>query len=559
MSPKILGWFDKDNQAWLLRFIWLIKGVNMKIILCIIGFCFYLGVPAIITAQPQKGADYQVIDHAHVAVILIDYPDTKYDIRDLYPSKEEIGNEIFSPTGKIQRYFEAMSYTKFQLSGEVFGLFTHQDSISAANNFQSDFLTTITTIQIPRFQFSDYTHFVFISYNDYVNAVNIALTDGIVTINDMEYTLPVYLKMTIQIGHLYRNPSYPFVNSFRDIFGSQIFVPLQVDPFGEIDLPNYTGITSFQRTFLHEMIHALGIWVHAYSKTNGNRYFYEAPVNNNYDFLNREYGNVFDIMGVSWFGFSLNGGYRDLLGWTDEVNRIKIDKYSKQRIRLYPINRNEGYRICEIRIPYKYSPFGYKNQGYFLEVHENDEWDSTLTNININDNTKGIILLETDGYQTSLLDASPSSNLDYNWGSYPDLRDVALRPGMSFRDTNNVAFTNIEKNDDGSFSLDIEILDSTAVSAIDALIIGDTYFLEQNYPNPFNPSTTIQFTLPKSEIVELKVYNILGKEVTTLVSNKLNQGNHTYQFDGRNLASGVYYYQLVAGEFSKVKKMILIK
>jgi hypothetical protein len=178
---------------------------------------------------------------------------------------------------------------------------------------------------------------------------------------------------------------------------------------------------------------------------------------------------------------------------------------------------------------------------------------------NINDNTKGIILLETDGYQTSLLDASPSSNLDYNWGSYPDLRDVALRPGMSFRDTNNVAFTNIEKNDDGSFSLDIEILDSTAVSAIGALIIGDTYFLEQNYPNPFNPSTTIQFTLPKSEFVELKVYNILGKEVSTLVSNKLNQGNHTYQFDGRNLASGVYCYQLVAGDYRDVKKMILLR
>jgi hypothetical protein len=57
----------------------------------------------------------------------------------------------------------------------------------------------------------------------------------------------------------------------------------------------------------------------------------------------------------------------------------------------------------------------------------------------------------------------------------------------------------------------------------------------------------------------VKVYNILGKEVATLVSNKLNQGNHTYQFDGRNLASGIYYYQLVAGEFQDVKKMILIK
>ena len=85
------------------------------------------------------------------------------------------------------------------------------------------------------------------------------------------------------------------------------------------------------------------------------------------------------------------------------------------------------------------------------------------------------------------------------------------------------------------------------------------FSLNQNYPNPFNPSTTIKFTLPNPEFVELKVYNILGKEVTTLVSNKLNQGNHTYQFDGKNLASGVYYYQLVAGVYREVKKMILLR
>jgi hypothetical protein len=89
--------------------------------------------------------------------------------------------------------------------------------------------------------------------------------------------------------------------------------------------------------------------------------------------------------------------------------------------------------------------------------------------------------------------------------------------------------------------------------------IPKNYRLRQNYPNPFNPSTTIEFSLPKSENVELKVYNILGKEVSTLVSKKLNQGNHTYQFDSNNLASGIYYYQLVAGQYREVKKMILLR
>jgi hypothetical protein len=87
----------------------------------------------------------------------------------------------------------------------------------------------------------------------------------------------------------------------------------------------------------------------------------------------------------------------------------------------------------------------------------------------------------------------------------------------------------------------------------------DNYKLYDNYPNPFNHSTLIEFSLPKPEFVELKVYNILGKEVATLVSKKLNQGNHIYTFDGKNLASGIYYYMIKAGEFQQSKKMLLIK
>ena len=85
------------------------------------------------------------------------------------------------------------------------------------------------------------------------------------------------------------------------------------------------------------------------------------------------------------------------------------------------------------------------------------------------------------------------------------------------------------------------------------------FVLNQNYPNPFNPSTTIEFQIPNSDFTTLKVYDILGKEISTLVSKKLNPGNHTYTFDGNNLASGIYYYQLVAGEYREVKNMILLR
>jgi WD40 repeat protein len=100
---------------------------------------------------------------------------------------------------------------------------------------------------------------------------------------------------------------------------------------------------------------------------------------------------------------------------------------------------------------------------------------------------------------------------------------------------------------------------SSTVIGSKSQFIPQQHQLLQNYPNPFNPSTTIDFTLPKSEFTTLKVFNILGKEVANLISAKLQQGTHTYTFDGKNLASGIYYYQIVAGDYKEVKKMILLR
>lgn len=85
------------------------------------------------------------------------------------------------------------------------------------------------------------------------------------------------------------------------------------------------------------------------------------------------------------------------------------------------------------------------------------------------------------------------------------------------------------------------------------------FSLNQNYPNPFNPSTKINFTIPKTEAVYLKVYDILGREVKSLVNETLTQGEYQVDFDGKNLSSGMYYYSLRAGEFVSVKKMVLVK
>jgi len=86
-----------------------------------------------------------------------------------------------------------------------------------------------------------------------------------------------------------------------------------------------------------------------------------------------------------------------------------------------------------------------------------------------------------------------------------------------------------------------------------------TYTLDQNYPNPFNPSTVISWHLAVSSHVNLAIFNVLGKKVATLVSEKQAEGNHHVEWDASGLASGVYFYKIQAGSFNQTKKLILIK
>ena len=90
-------------------------------------------------------------------------------------------------------------------------------------------------------------------------------------------------------------------------------------------------------------------------------------------------------------------------------------------------------------------------------------------------------------------------------------------------------------------------------------LISRDYHLAQNYPNPFNPSTRINYNLVEPGLVQLKVYNILGVEVATLVNKYENSGNYSADFSASNLSSGVYFYSLSVNDFTQTRKMILEK
>ncbi len=85
------------------------------------------------------------------------------------------------------------------------------------------------------------------------------------------------------------------------------------------------------------------------------------------------------------------------------------------------------------------------------------------------------------------------------------------------------------------------------------------FSLNQNFPNPFNPTTVISYSVPSTLRVTLKIYNVLGKEVMTLVDAEKTAGNYNATFDASNLPSGVYIYRIQAGKFSEAKRMVLVK
>jgi outer membrane protein assembly factor BamB len=104
----------------------------------------------------------------------------------------------------------------------------------------------------------------------------------------------------------------------------------------------------------------------------------------------------------------------------------------------------------------------------------------------------------------------------------------------------------------------IAIRDSIITNVNDDKLVNKSV-LHQNYPNPFNPSTVISWQLPVSSHIQLKVFDILGREVATIVNKNQKPGNYKFEYDGSKLSSGVYYYQIKSDKFIETKKMVILK
>ena len=156
------------------------------------------------------------------------------------------------------------------------------------------------------------------------------------------------------------------------------------------------------------------------------------------------------------------------------------------------------------------------------------------------------------GIERKLTDSTKWQNIDFIKGS-----------GTSKKQNK---YTYVNKNlAAGKYNFRLKQLDNNGnykYYQLDKLVIVNNptaFELDQNYPNPFNPSTNIRFSLPTKQFVTLKVYNILGEEVTTLVNEEKPEGQYTLNFSVKNMTSGVYFYTMHAGSFNETRKMILAK
>ena len=147
--------------------------------------------------------------------------------------------------------------------------------------------------------------------------------------------------------------------------------------------------------------------------------------------------------------------------------------------------------------------------------------------------------------------ATTVSSQTYEYDGQGRLTQVAYSDSMSvayiYDNTSNILSTTVAG--------DV----ATSVLEPGSDVLPKVFALQQNYPNPFNPTTTIQFALPTESQVVLKIYNLLGREVATLVNEELQPGKYKVDFEANGLPSGVYFYRIQAGGFSKTRKLTLLK
>ncbi len=237
----------------------------------------------------------------------------------------------------------------------------------------------------------------------------------------------------------------------------------------------------------------------------------------------------------------------------DEMKRVYLELYGPPPEKSHVANKHKGNPVDKSRVR------------KVLDMQSQESGPSIVHHVPFA-STKDHLVLTVDSSQTSLLAGAKATGV-----SMPGWIQIGTSAQLTQNVTANIKETGfrfdfsldktapVNKETDLNFAVTSVAGDSWMKNITIVVDPPDRFELFQNFPNPFNPTTTISYLLPKQSLVTLKVYNMLGQEVATLVNELQESGYRTAILDGRNLASGVYVYRIQAQNFSDVKKMILLK
>ena len=161
----------------------------------------------------------------------------------------------------------------------------------------------------------------------------------------------------------------------------------------------------------------------------------------------------------------------------------------------------------------------------------------------------------------SLTISSFGQSSSISWSLFSGGYGVAGSPNSSLISVTGLVTSNPISNDNSVVQSGFLVYSSPFITNLpdNKEALPGKYELMQNYPNPFNPSTKIKFSISKAGMVTLKVFNILGKEIITLINEEKGVGIYETEFNARELSSGIYFYKIISGDFISSKKMILLK
>jgi len=241
-----------------------------------------------------------------------------------------------------------------------------------------------------------------------------------------------------------------------------------------------------------------------------------------------------------------------------EVNNIKVDENAIDFVEIEDTtvtkSNEEAISLFETESFFLTDKSNFSfDVNYILMEKENLEeqfgFEYQLVDINTN---MAIGVLEK--IETSKLDSEEENSVSYTINTEGiGNKQVKLKLVVAKDVADNVAIISTF-----STKSDLAKASNKVISFDETLSITD-YALEQNYPNPFNPSTVIKYQIPNDGLVSLKIYDITGQEVKTLVNQEQSKGRYEINFDASNLSTGVYFYRLTSGSYTKSMKMMLLK